>query len=257
MIPTISNTSTDLSVASGDTIDPFANVVINDANDYIHDTQLTITIEDGSGNPTDSDGTLTLNNNSGDLVKESTGTYVLTDYTPPSPSRTLDFFANDLPQLQFIASGSGSVTFALSMVDSDNEHTSDQSTVVNISGSAQASASPPTDTTPSPTDPTTGSSDPTVDNDGLLTIDHPHSYTDTVNLISGDIDLNHLASADSYSFNNDMISLYNSDGKVIDTLQLESGSSNFSVTKVNNIVSIYTSDSSQHPNGNLLSMHTS
>jgi hypothetical protein len=94
----------------------------------------------------------------------------------------------------------------------------------------------------------------TVSNDSVLTVDHPHRFHGQADLTSGVIDLNGLATADSYYFKNDMLSIY-SGGNVIDTLAFTSGSSAFSVEKTDSGISIYTGDDTRHLAGTLLAAH--
>ena len=97
----------------------------------------------------------------------------------------------------------------------------------------------------------------TVSNDSKLTIDSPRRFRGQADLSSGVIDLNKLATADSYSFLNDVISIYNNAGTVIDRLRLTHDSAAFSIEKTaTGAVSIYTADDTRHAPGTLLSLHT-
>jgi hypothetical protein len=90
-----------------------------------------------------------------------------------------------------------------------------------------------------------------------LIIDHPKEFLASVALDSGGsvIDLNLLATADSYSFRNDMLTIYGQNGKAIDTLRLSSPTGAISVEKTpTGMVSIYTAFS-QPPAGTLLPLH--
>ena len=96
----------------------------------------------------------------------------------------------------------------------------------------------------------------TLTSDSQLVIDHPNRFHGQVDLGSGDIDLNGLARADSYSFRNDMLTIYASNGKALDKLRLTSNSSAFSVEKTATGVSIYTADDTLHSStGTLLPLH--
>jgi hypothetical protein len=89
-----------------------------------------------------------------------------------------------------------------------------------------------------------------------LIIDHPNEFLASVALDSGGsvIDLNDLVKANSYSFHNDMLTIYGQNGKAIDTLRLSSTEA-FSVEKTpTGMVSIYTAFS-QPPAGTLLPLH--
>jgi len=59
----------------------------------------------------------------------------------------------------------------------------------------------------------------------VLQIDRPAAFAGQVNLIGGQIDLEGLANADSYTFQNDMLSIFSA-GKVIDTLRLTDSTTN-------------------------------
>ena len=97
----------------------------------------------------------------------------------------------------------------------------------------------------------------TVNNDSVLTIDHALAFHGQVDLTSGVIDLNGLAAADSYSFTNDILSIYSASGRTLDALRFTSNSSAFSVEKTSSGISIYTADDTRHPDGALLSIQTS
>ena len=90
--------------------------------------------------------------------------------------------------------------------------------------------------------------------DGHLVIDHPTQFRGTINLGSGDIDLTGLAQADSFSFQNDMLSIFGA-GTTLDTLHI-TGGSDFSVEKTATGISIYTADDTHHSDGTLLPIHT-
>ena len=78
---------------------------------------------------------------------------------------------------------------------------------------------------------------------GEVTIERPHLFSGQVELGSnGLVDLIGLAQADSYSFRQDLLSIYSS-GKVIDTLLFNKGSQDFGVAKTHaGGVVIYSSD---------------
>ena len=96
-----------------------------------------------------------------------------------------------------------------------------------------------------------------------LIIDHPNEFLASVAIgsvalgVAGTdavIDLNDLVKANSYSFHNDMLTIYGQNGKAIDTLRLSSTEA-FSVEKTpTGMVSIYTAFS-QPPAGTLLPLH--
>lgn len=88
-------------------------------------------------------------------------------------------------------------------------------------------------------------------NDGHLVIDHPGRFHGTVDLGSGDIDLKGLAAANSYSFKDDILSIFGG-GKTLDKLHI-TGGADFSVEKTATGVSIYTADDTHHAAGTLLS----
>jgi hypothetical protein len=99
-------------------------------------------------------------------------------------------------------------------------------------------------------------------NTGMLRIDHPSQFLGSVMIPSfgsGDIDLVGLVTADSYSYHNDMLSIFGA-GQVLDTLRLASAVA-FNVEKTSVGVSIYTDPNApnflgiNHPAGTLLPMH--
>jgi hypothetical protein len=93
--------------------------------------------------------------------------------------------------------------------------------------------------------------------DSQLIIDHPRQFHGQVDLVSGDVDLNGLAQADNYSFSNDMLTIYATNGKALDRLRLTSDSSAFSVEKTATGVSIYTADDTVHSStGTILPLHS-
>jgi hypothetical protein len=141
MVPTITGTVAGQTVASGNTIDPFSSTIVNDGNDFLTNTTLTISLLDKNGNPTDANGSLSLSSNStGDtLSKSSSGVYVLTDHQAPNASRALDFFQS-LPDLQFIPSTAATTTFQLTVFDDDSETTTNSTTTVTAGGGSSASA---------------------------------------------------------------------------------------------------------------------
>lgn len=105
---------------------------------------------------------------------------------------------------------------------------------------------------------TSGALAPT-DATSVLKIDHPGQFSGILNLGVGEIDLVGLAKADSYSFKNDMLSIYSGKG-IIDTLSLQQGSgiqagSPFVVEKTATGVSIYSLSDPTHPAGKLLPLH--
>jgi hypothetical protein len=106
-----------------------------------------------------------------------------------------------------------------------------------------------------------GADPPTAPNPGILEIDHPKQFLGTVQLALGEIDLNGLARADSYTYQNDLLSIF--DGKsVIDTLSLQqialaqdTPNIAFSVERTAHGVSIYTDANPTHPAGTILPVH--
>ena len=155
---------------------------------------------------------------------------------------------------------------------------SDISTSVVASSDNSTSSAAPSDTstgspanTDIPTDPSSGTSTnvitvrgfvssnvtKTLTSDSQLVIDHPNRFHGQVDLGSGDVDLNGLAKADNYSFNNDMLTIYDSSGKALDKLRLTCDSSSFSVEKTATGVSIYTADDVLHSStGTLLPLNS-
>ena len=83
-----------------------------------------------------------------------------------------------------------------------------------------------------------------------LRVDHPTKFAGQVNLIGGQIDLEGLAKADSYTFQNDMLSIFSA-GKMIDTLHLTDSTLNGFVVQQTagsvNVVGII--DPNNHPIG--------
>lgn len=94
----------------------------------------------------------------------------------------------------------------------------------------------------------------TVDIDaGTLSLNEPTRFLANADLTAGVIDLNNLAKADSYTYKNDMLSIY-SGGRIIDHLRLTTTSA-FTVEKTSaGGVSIYTADT-QPPVGTALPLH--
>jgi hypothetical protein len=296
MIPVISGTVGGQTVGVGDTINPFTNVSIIDPNDYVSDVTLTITSLDANGNPTDANGTLSipaadLGNDT--FTETSPGVYVLTNGSVPGPSSTVPFFQSQLADMTFIPTDAANTTFNLAELDGYGEHQTDTTTTVTASGattgtSSAAPSDTPTSTTSAattdtstdtssttsaatPTDTSSGTSTnattvtgsvgskvtETLTSDSQLVIDHPNRFHGQVDLGSGDIDLNGLAQADSYSFRNDMLTIYASNGKALDKLRLTSDSSAFSVEKTATGVSIYTADDTLHSStGTLLPLNS-
>jgi hypothetical protein len=104
--------------------------------------------------------------------------------------------------------------------------------------------------------------------DGVATLNDPKAFAGLLDFQSysnsagtdaggsGDINVNGLrGTADTYSFKNDMLAIYNTHGQVIDTLRLETADA-FSVESTATGVSIYTAGDVNHPAGVLLAMHT-
>ncbi len=96
---------------------------------------------------------------------------------------------------------------------------------------------------------------------GFLQVDHPTEFDGLVRLAVGEIDLNGLARADSYSYQNDMLSIW-SGNSVINTLRLQqieaaqgTGLQPFAVEKTATGVSIYTESNPTHPPGTALPLH--
>jgi hypothetical protein len=104
---------------------------------------------------------------------------------------------------------------------------------------------------------------PVLNAPGILKIDHPNLFDGQVQLGIGEIDLIGLVRADSYSYQQDLLSIY-SFGKIIDKLSLQqvpglqgSGLGSLAVEKTALGVSIYTSSNASHPAGILLPLYTS
>jgi hypothetical protein len=295
MIPVISGTIASQAVDVGDTINPFNAVSIIDANDFVTDVSLTITSIDSNGNPTDANGTLSIlaaDLGNDKFTETSPGVYVLTNGNPPGPSSTVPFFQPQLANITFIPTGAATTKFSLAVLDGDGEHQTDTTTTMTASGAtASTNSAAPFDTsastssaattdTPTDTGSTTSAATSTDTSsvtstkattlagfvgsnvtktliyDSQLVIHHPHRFHGQVDLRSGDIDLNSLAQADSYSFRSDMLTIYASNGKVLDKLRLTCDSSAFSVEKTAIGVSIYTADDTLHSStGTLLPLN--
>ncbi len=100
----------------------------------------------------------------------------------------------------------------------------------------------------------------TVQN-GKVVIDEPKQFSALTSIYDGaggEIDLNGLAKADSYTFQNDMLSIYRGK-RVIDTLQLHDGTSyGLEVDKTDTGVRLVPyADASHTPVGSLLPIHGS
>lgn len=94
-----------------------------------------------------------------------------------------------------------------------------------------------------------GQVDSLTTGDGQLTIDQPGKFLGAVDFTNGDIDLNGLAKADSYSFKNDMLTIW-SGGTAIDRLHMTADSTSaFTVAQTQFGVSIYTAQDTNHPTG--------
>jgi hypothetical protein len=250
MIPVISGTASGQTVASGSDVNPFANVTITDGNDYLQSDTLTITETNANGTVGDSDGKLTLP--AGDashtsFSETSPGVYTLVDTQPGSPTRGLEHFQDVLPNLTFIPSGAGTTNFSMTNVDAYNETTSNNTTSVIASGAG--------------TNITSGGSTPSTSNtiiasgDGHQVVNNASSYTGTLNLVHGDIDLNGLVNADSVSFAKDMLTVYNSNGT--DQMFHITGGPSWNAEKTATGVSIYTNDDTSHPTGGtVMPFHT-
>lgn len=89
----------------------------------------------------------------------------------------------------------------------------------------------------------------------ILNLNDPRDFSGTINLANGEINLNGLAKADSYSFKNDMLAIY-SGKKVIDTLSLQGTAGLFAVEKTATGVSVYTTNDTSHIAGIMLLTHT-
>ena len=88
----------------------------------------------------------------------------------------------------------------------------------------------------------------------MLTLDRPKQFHGTATLDNGEIDLNGLVKADSYTFQKDMLSIFSA-GKIIDTLRLVS-TIPFDVEKTASGVTLYsTSISNPEPPGIPLPIH--
>lgn len=280
-IPTITGTEAGQTVSVGSTIDPFANATAVDINSE--------NLGGGNGGPdfvspiatislSGSGGSLALGNNSAvSLSNNGNGSYTLSVNSPAELTQTNDDTLNQaLHGLSFIPTSDGTTTFSVYMTDKYGENTTNSTTTVIANGSGSP-ATAPTTTAPTTTPDTTTTTDTTtpdttaandvtisgrvargttetVSNDSVLTVDHPHRFHGQADLTSGVIDLNGLATADSYYFKNDMLSIY-SGGNVIDTLAFTSGSSAFSVEKTDSGISIYTGDDTRHLAGTLLAAH--
>jgi hypothetical protein len=91
----------------------------------------------------------------------------------------------------------------------------------------------------------------TGDSGLLLQLDKPTAFAGSVDLTQGTIDLVGLANADSYSFKNDILSVY-SGNKVIDTLRLTNETQyGFAVEKVAGGVNIVALSSATNPSTGL------
>ena len=87
----------------------------------------------------------------------------------------------------------------------------------------------------------------------ILQIDHPSQFAGDVNLVGGEIDLQGLANADSYTYQNDMLSIF-SGKSVIDTLKLTDSTPNgFAVEKTGGVNIVSITDPTNPPTG--LPMH--
>jgi hypothetical protein len=190
----------------------------------------------------------------------------------------LDGYGEHQTDTTTTVTASGATTSTSSAAPSDTP-TDTSSTTLAATSTDTSSAAPsdtPTDTssaapsdTPTDTSSTTSTNATTVTgsvgskvtetltSDSQLVINHPNRFHGQVDLGSGDIDLNGLARADSYSFRNDMLTIYASNGKAFDKLRLTSDSSAFSVEKTATGVSIYTADDTLHSStGTLLPLHS-
>jgi hypothetical protein len=231
------------------------------------------------------------------FTETSPGVYVLTNGSVPGPSSTVPFFQSQLANITFIPTDPATTTFNLAELDGYGEHQTDTMTTVSASGAATSTSAAPSDastsissaattdtstdtssttsartsTDTSSTDTSSGTSTnattvtgsvgskvtETLTSDSQLVIDQPDRFHGQVDLGSGDIDLNGLARADNYSFRNDMLTIYASNGKALDKLRLTSDSSAFSVEKTATGVSIYTADDILHSStGTLLPLHS-
>jgi hypothetical protein len=93
----------------------------------------------------------------------------------------------------------------------------------------------------------------TVDiSSSILILDDPKRFAGTVNLASGEIDLNSLAKADGYTFRNDILSIY-ADNRVIDTLRLNASA--VDVHKSGGSVIVYSPGIAPTDIANVLPLH--
>jgi hypothetical protein len=257
-----------------------------------HQTDTTTTVT-GNG-ATISNGSAALPDTSTNMTAPSdpsTSSAALSDTTntaAPSDPSTSSAAPSDpstssaAPSDPSTSSAAASDTSTSSAVPSDTSTSSaapsDISTSVVASSDNSTSSAAPSDTstgspanTDIPTDPSSGTSTnvitvrgfvssnvtKTLTSDSQLVIDHPNRFHGQVDLGSGDVDLNGLAKADNYSFNNDMLTIYDSSGKALDKLRLTCDSSSFSVEKTATGVSIYTADDVVHSStGTLLPLNS-
>jgi hypothetical protein len=98
---------------------------------------------------------------------------------------------------------------------------------------------------------------------GILKIDHPGQFAGTLQIGEGEIDLNGLARADSYTYANDMLTLYAS-GSVLYRVPLQqvaqiggAAPPPFAVERTTAGVAIYSVDDPNHPAGTLFAPHIS
>jgi hypothetical protein len=293
MIPIISGTVAGQTVSGGSTTNPFSGTTAIDPNPWTTDTiTISLLNSAGAATDANGTLTLGSNASS-NFSETSPGVYVLTDQAARGETTDLSGLNAQLANLTFIpASGQSAVTttFSISVDDTYNEHTSDSTTTVtaspgsggslavvtatapvvstastNVTVSQPVTAAADTSATATTTAPATtpeihltaavaaDQTETLATGDSHLVIDHPRAFHGLVDLTSGDIDLRGLAKADSYSFKNDVLSIFGA-GKTLDNLRLTSASA-FSVEKTTSGVSIYTADAVQHPSGTLLPLH--
>jgi hypothetical protein len=94
---------------------------------------------------------------------------------------------------------------------------------------------------------------------GTAIISRPDEFHGTLDLTVGEIDLNGLARADSYSYTNDLLSIY-AGGRIIDQTRLTqqnegAGPLPFSVVKTHGGVALFTNIDPVHPAGTILPVH--
>ncbi|CAM6055278.1 unnamed protein product [Sphagnum tenellum] len=264
MIPGITGTVGGQTVTLGNTINPFANATAIDGNsegpigayngaNFVSPI-ATITLLN-NGNQTGADGTLTLptNDDGTTLHNNGNGQYVLSVNDPSVYTQTNDnTLTQGLHDLKFIPSTDATTTFSVYMTDKDNEHTTNTTTTVKASGSGSPPSTPSASSDWTITGEIYPNSVEKIANDSIMTVNDQQRFYGQSWLVNGVIDLNGLANADSYTFKNDILSIY-SGNKLLESMNFTSNSSAFSVENIGNgVVSIYTADDTRHQSGTLI-----